>query len=73
MRYDTHLVHEIHDSHGHPQQTRANKQAMESLVPRIKALSASLCKPVPKGNGKEEMRRNGLEQSVCVFQVEIHT
>jgi len=50
------------DTHRHPQQTRANKQAMESLAPRIKALSASLCKPVPKGDAKEEIRRKELEQ-----------
>ena len=45
-----------------PQQTRANRQAMESLVPRIKALSASLCNPVPEGKRKEEMRRKELEK-----------
>ena len=43
-----------------PQQTRANRQAMESLVPRVKALSASLCSTVPEGNSKEEMRRKEL-------------
>jgi len=63
MRYDTPLVSTIHDAHRHPQQTRANRQEMESLAPRIEALSASLCKPVPEGNDKEEMRRRrGLEQ-----------
>ena len=44
------------------QQTRANKKAIESLVPRIKALSASLCKPVPESNSGEQMRRKELEQ-----------
>jgi len=62
MRCDTPSVSTIHDAHRHPQQTRANKQAMESLVPRIKALSASLCRPVPEGNTKEKMRRKELEQ-----------
>jgi len=62
MRYDAPSVSAIHDAHRHPQQTRANKQAMESLAPRIKALSASLCKPVPEGNAKEEMRREELGQ-----------
>ena len=52
----------IHGAHRRPQQTRANKQAMESLAPRIKALSVSLCKPIPEGNGKEEMRRRELEK-----------
>ena len=51
-----------HCVHKCPQQTRANKQAIESLVPRIKGLSASLCKVVPEGNGREEMRRKELEQ-----------
>jgi len=62
MRYDTPLVYIIHNSHGHPQQTRVNKQEIESLVPRIKALSTSLCKPVPEGSGKEETRRKQLEK-----------
>jgi len=40
----------------------ANKQAIGSLVPRVKALSASLCKPVPEGDGKEGRRRKELRQ-----------
>jgi hypothetical protein len=43
-----------------PQRTRANKQAIESLAPRIKALSASLCAPASKGDANEEPRRKEL-------------
>ena len=46
------------------QRTKANKQAMESLAPRVKALSASLCLPVPKDDFKERDRRKKLEQWV---------
>jgi hypothetical protein len=45
-----------------PQRTKANKQAIESLAPRVKTLSASLCTPVSKGNIKEEARRKELER-----------
>jgi len=62
MRYDTPSVYIIHDAQRCSQQTKANKQAMESLAPRIKALSASLCKPISEGYGKEGMRRKELEQ-----------
>jgi len=45
-----------------PQRTKANKQAIESLAPRVKALSASLCAPVSEGDDKEGMRRKELER-----------
>ena len=45
-----------------PQRTKANKQAIESLAPRIKALAELLCPPVPKDDTKERERRNKLEQ-----------
>jgi len=45
-----------------PQRTKANKQAIESLVPRVKALSVSLCEPMSEGDGREKMRRGELEQ-----------
>ena len=45
-----------------PQRAKANRQAIESLTPRIKVLSASLCAPVSKGNAKEDMRRKELGQ-----------
>ena len=45
-----------------PQQTKANKEVIESLAPRVKALSVSLCTPVSEGNGKEETRRKELER-----------
>jgi hypothetical protein len=43
-----------------PQRTKANKQAIESLAPRIKALSASLCAPASGGDANEEPRRKEL-------------
>ena len=43
-----------------PQRTKANKQAIESLAPRIKALSASLCAPASEGDANEEPRRKEL-------------
>ena len=44
------------------QQTKVNKQAIESLVPRVKALSASLCTSVSEGDFKEGERRKRLER-----------
>jgi len=44
------------------QRTKANKQAIESLAPRVKALAERLCEPVPKGDIKERERRKRLEQ-----------
>ena len=44
------------------QQTKANKQAIESLVPRVGELAALLCEPVPEGDFKERERRNMLER-----------
>ena len=45
-----------------PQRMKANKQAVESLAPRIKALGERLCEPVPEGDVKERERRTRLEQ-----------
>jgi hypothetical protein len=45
-----------------PQRMKANRQAVESLAPRVKALSASLCAPVSKGDTKEDTRRKKLER-----------
>ena len=44
------------------QRTKANRQAIESLAPRVKALSASLCTPVSEGGVKERERRKKLER-----------
>jgi len=44
------------------QRTKANKQAIGSLAPRIKTLSASLCTPVSKDDLKERERRKRLER-----------
>jgi len=40
---------------------KANKQAIESLAPRVKALAELLCTPVSEGDIKEESRRKLLE------------
>ena len=42
--------------------TKANKQAIESLAPRIRALAESLCRPVSEGDARERERRQKLEQ-----------
>ena len=45
-----------------PQRTKVNKQAIESLAPRVKALAERLCQPVPEGDIKERQRRKILER-----------
>jgi len=45
-----------------PQQTKANTQTVESLAPRVKALSASLCASISENDFKERGRRKRLEQ-----------
>ena len=44
------------------QRAQGNKQAIESLAPRVKSLAELLCIPVSEGDTKEELRRNKLEQ-----------
>ena len=44
-----------------PQRTKANKQAIESLAPRVKELAERLCEPVGEGDVKERERRTRLE------------
>ena len=41
---------------------KGNKQAIESLAPRIRALAESLCKPVSEDDVDEQERRQKLEQ-----------
>ena len=45
-----------------PQRMKANEQAIESLAPRIKALSALLCTLVSGGDTRERPRRKELER-----------
>ena len=45
-----------------PQRTQANKQAIESLAPRVKELAERLCEPVNESDVKEGERRRRLEQ-----------
>ena len=44
------------------QRTKANKQAIESLAPRVKALAGLLCAPVSDHDIGEGSRRKKLEQ-----------
>ena len=44
------------------QRTKANKQLIESLAPRIRLLAQSLCAPVHQDDIKEQSRRDDLEQ-----------
>ena len=44
------------------QRTKENTQAIESLAPRVKALSATLCTSTSEGDLKEQERRTKLEQ-----------
>ena len=44
-----------------PQRTKANKQAIESLAPRVKELAERLCEPVEERDVKERERRMRLE------------
>ena len=44
------------------QRTKANKQAIESLAPRVKELAERLCEPVNEGDVKEQERRTRLER-----------
>jgi len=43
------------------QRTKANKQVIESLAPRVEELAERLCEPVPEGDIKERERRQRLE------------
>ena len=45
-----------------PQRTKANRQAIEALAPRVNALSASLYAPLSEGDAKEDARRKELGQ-----------
>ena len=44
------------------QSTKANKQPIESLAPRVRALAESLSKPVSEGDAREWERRQKLER-----------
>jgi len=44
------------------QQTEVDEQAIEWLAPRVKALSESLCAPIPLGDPNEREREKKLEQ-----------
>jgi len=45
-----------------PQRMGENKQAIESVAHRVKALAGLLCTPVPEGDTREASRRQTLEQ-----------
>ena len=44
-----------------PQRTKANKQKIESLAPRVKALADRICESVAESDVKERERRKRLE------------
>ena len=60
-RYDT-FPHNLSVTLTCPQRTKANKEAIESLVPRVKELAERLCEPVNEGDVKERERRMRLER-----------
>ena len=62
-RYDT-FPHRLSVILTCPQQTKANKQAIESLAPQVKELAKRLCQPVHEGDVEERERRMVLEQLV---------
>ena len=41
--------------------TKANKQAIASVAPRVRALAESLCKAVSEGDEGERKRKQKLE------------
>ena len=44
------------------QRTEVDRRAIESLAPRVKTLSESLCAPIPKGDVNEKQRTRKLER-----------
>ena len=44
------------------QRTEVDRQAIESLAPRVKILSESLCVPIPQGDVNEKQRVRKLER-----------
>ena len=44
------------------QPTKVNQQAIELLVPRVRALDTYLCVPAPEGDSEEQGRRKRLER-----------
>jgi hypothetical protein len=60
VKYDPLLAYVIHVLTG-AQRTRANRDMIEALAPRVKALAESLCAPVSEGDTREESRRKALE------------
>ena len=62
VRYSPPSAFAAYDAEKFDQRMKANKQSIESLEPRIKALYESLCEPVPEGDITEKSRREVLEQ-----------
>ena len=59
-RYST-FPHRLSVTLTAPQRTKANKQAIESLAPRVQELAEWLCEPVDEGDVEEKERRMRLE------------
>ena len=53
--FDTHCLRSF-------QGTEVDRRAIESLAPRVKTLSGSLCTPIAEGDINEERRTRKLEQ-----------
>jgi len=52
----------IHNAHGLLQRTEVNEQVIESLAPRVKVFSESLCEPIRPGDVNEKDRGDKLER-----------
>jgi hypothetical protein len=50
------------------QRTKANKQAIESLAPRVDALAKQLRRRAPEGDVREQERRKELEEYVYTLK-----
>lgn len=60
MKYVSPSVYIIYEAYRFPQRTKANRQAIESLAPRIEELTKLLSAPVPEHDINEGERRNRL-------------
>jgi hypothetical protein len=65
-------THSIHNAYRLFKQTEVDEQAIESLAPRVKALSESLCAPIPLGdvNEKERERKLNSEPTLSGLRAE---
>ena len=62
MMYDVPILPKIWHRSRVDKQTMANRETIESLVPRVEGLAKSLSKPAPKDEIKEIVRRQELKE-----------